>query len=140
MEVVLKSFIIKTKPRSDIINITEKVESCLEETGLKNGIVCVHNPGSTGSISTLEFEPGLVISDVPEFMERIIPYDENYSHTKTWGDHNGAGHLRSHILKTSQTFPFSNGALLLGNWEQIVFLEFDERSRNRRIDCQFIGE
>lgn len=140
MEIVLKSFNIKTKPKSDIINITEHVESCLKETGLTNGIVCVHNPGSTGSISTLEFEPGLVISDVPEFMEGIIPYDKNYGHHSTWGDHNGAGHLRSHLLKTSQTFPFSSGNLLLGNWEQIVFLEFDERSRNRRIDCQFIGE
>ena len=137
---MLKKFEIKTKPYCDVIDITTYVQERVKESGIKDGIVNVHVAGSTGAISTTEYEPGLVKHDIEEFLEQIIPYKRNYKHHNTWGDHNGAGHLRSFLLKTSQTFPFQSGRLLLGSWQQIIFIELDEKPRRRMIYCQIIGE
>ena len=139
MEIILKIISLNTRP-GYIIDITEKVRSELLETKLRDGMVCIFVAGSTAAISTIEFEPGLVKTDVPEFLEKIIPYDGDYGHHQTWGDHNGAGHLRSFLIKTSQTFPFKNKRLLLGTWEQVIFCEFDEKGRNRNITITIIGE
>ncbi len=140
MTVVLKTFNLRTKPYCDVINITQEVQSAVRDSGIKDGIVNVHVAGSTGAISTVEYEPGLVKNDIEEFFEEIIPYKKNYKHHRTWGDHNGAGHLRSFLIKTSQTFPFQKEKLILGTWQQIIFLELDEKSRSRKIYCQIIGE
>ena len=140
MTVVLENFEIKSKAYCDVINITPQVQNALESSGLKNGIVNVHVAGSTGAISTVEYEPGLVKTDIKEFLEKIIPYKKNYAHHKTWHDYNGAGHLRSFLIKTSQTFPFHNKELILGTWQNIVFVENDEKSRVRKIFVTVIGE
>jgi len=138
--VVLETFEIKTKAYCDVINITHQVQSAVERSGLKNGIVNVHIAGSTGAISTTEYEPGIVKHDIKDLLEKLIPYDKNYAHHKTWHDHNGAGHLRSFLLKTSQTFPFKNKELILGSWQNVIFVENDEHSRHRKIYCSIIGE
>jgi secondary thiamine-phosphate synthase enzyme len=140
MTVDLKTFNIRTRPFCDVIDITPQVRDAIKDTSIKNGIVNVHVGGSTGAISTTEYEPGLIKNDIEEFLEKIIPYDYNYKHHRTWGDHNGAGHLRSFLLKTSMTFPFQNQRLLLGTWQQIIFIECDEKSRNREIFLTIIGE
>ncbi|MBA7606638.1 hypothetical protein ES703_13788 [subsurface metagenome] len=140
MTVVLETFEIKTKAYCDVINITPQVQSAVERSGLKDGIVNVHIAGSTGAISTTEYEPGIVKHDIKDLLEKLIPYDKNYAHHKTWHDHNGAGHLRSFLLKTSQTFPFKNKELILGNWQNVIFVENDEKSRHRKIYCSIIGE
>ena len=140
MTVVLEKFDLKTKAYCDVINITSQVQNAIEKTGLKDGIVNVHVAGSTGAISTVEYEPGLVEHDIEEFLEKIIPYKKDYAHHKTWHDYNGAGHLRSFLLKTSQTFPFHKGKMILGTWQQIIFVESDERSRIRKIYVSVIGE
>ncbi len=140
MTVVLETFELKTKPYCDVIDITQNVQKAVSKSGIKDGIVNVHIGGSTSGISTTEYEPGLVKNDIEEFLESIIPYKSDYKHHRTWGDHNGAGHLRSFLIKTSQTFPFSNGTLLLGTWQQIIALELDEKPRTRVIYCQIIGE
>jgi len=140
MTVELETFDIKSKAYCDVINITSQVQNAIEKSGLKNGIVNVHVAGSTGAISTVEHEPGLVQHDIEEFLEKIIPYKKNYAHHKTWHDYNGAGHLRSFLIKTSQTFPFHNKKLILGTWQQIVFVENDEHPRKRRIFATVIGE
>jgi secondary thiamine-phosphate synthase enzyme len=140
MTVVLETFEIKTKPYCEVINITSQVQNALERSGLKNGIINVHVAGSTGAISTVEYEPGLVQTDIKEFLEKIIPYKKNYAHHKTWHDYNGAGHLRSFLIKTSQTFPFHNKNLILGSWQNIIFIENDEKSRHRKIYVTLIGE
>ncbi len=140
MTVVLETFELKTKSYCDVINISQQVQDAISNSGIKNGIVNVHVAGSTGAISTTEYEPGLVQHDIEELFETIIPYKKNYKHHNTWGDHNGAGHLRSFLIKTSQTFPFQNSKLLLGTWEQIVFIESDEKSRHREITLTIIGE
>ncbi|MHA1724265.1 MAG: secondary thiamine-phosphate synthase enzyme YjbQ [Promethearchaeota archaeon] len=140
MTVFQKTFQIKTKPYCNIVNITSQVQNIVKESAIQNGIVNVHIAGSTGAISTTEYEPGLVNNDIEELLERIIPYDRRYKHHDTWGDHNGAGHLRSFLIKTSQTFPVQGGRTLLGTWEHIIFIEFDEKSRTRTIFCTIIGE
>ncbi|MGV9141860.1 MAG: secondary thiamine-phosphate synthase enzyme YjbQ [Promethearchaeota archaeon] len=140
MTVKFKSFSIRTDPYCDVIDITDQVQKALKEINLNDGLVNVHIGGSTGAISTTESEPGLVKHDIENFLEKIIPYNKDYEHHKTWGDHNGAGHLRSFLLKTSQTFPFKNGKLQLGTWEQIIFIENDEKARNRQITVTVIGE
>jgi len=140
MPVEFHTFTIKTKAYCDVINITEQVRTVINKSKISNGIVNIHVAGSTGAISTLEYEPGLVKHDVEEFLEKIIPYDREYQHHHTWGDHNGAGHLRSFLLKTSITIPFQNKRLILGTWQQIVFIENDEKGRHREIYVTIIGE
>ncbi len=140
MTVILETFDLKTKAYCDVINITSQVQDVIRKSGLNDGIVNVHVAGSTGAISTVEYEPGLVQHDIEEFLEKIIPYKKDYAHHKTWNDYNGAGHLRSFLLKTSQTFPFHNKKLILGTWQQVIFLESDEKARHRTIYCQVIGE
>lgn len=140
MTVKLETFDLKTKAYCDVINITSQVQNAIEKSGLKNGIVNVHVAGSTGAISTVEYEPGLVEHDIEEFLEKIIPYKKDYAHHKTWHDYNGAGHLRSFLLKTSQTFPFNNNKLILGTWQNIIFIECDEKKRARKFFLMMIGE
>ncbi len=140
MTVVLETFEIKTKAYCDVVNITPQVQSAVERSGLKDGIINVHIAGSTGAISTTEYEPGIVKHDIKDLLEKLIPYDKNYAHHKTWHDHNGAGHLRSFLLKTSQTFPFKNEELILGSWQNVIFVENDEKPRHREIYCSIIGE
>ena len=139
MTVVTHTFELITKP-NDIINITDQVRNQLRHSEILNGIVCIFMPGSTGGISVLEFEPGLVSHDVPALMQKIMPEGPDYAHHQTWGDHNGHSHLRSFMVPPSFTVPIISGKLLLGTWQQLVFCEFDEKSRTRTIYCQFIGE
>jgi len=140
LTVEIKTFSISTKPYCDIINITDQVQQLIKESNIKNGIVNIHVAGSTGGISTTEYEPGLVKTDIENFLEKIIPYDKDYAHHNTWGDHNGAGHLRSFLIGSSETFPVQNGKAILGTWQQIIYLEFDEKRRNRTIYCTIMGE
>ena len=140
MTVLLETFEIKTKAYYEAKDITPQVQNALERSGLKNGIVNVHVAGSTGAISTVEYEPGLVQHDIEDFLEKIIPYKENYAHHKTWHDYNGAGHLRSFLIKNSQTFPFHDKKLILGSWQNIIFIENDEKPRHRTIYVTLIGE
>lgn len=140
MTVVFKTFELKSKAYCDVIDITTQIQHLIKNSTVRNGLINIHLAGSTGAISTTEYEPGLVKNDIEEFLEKIIPYDKNYKHHRTWGDYNGAGHLRSFLLKTSQTFPFKNQELILGTWQQIIFIECDERPRSRKIYCTIIGE
>ncbi|MBD3195479.1 MAG: YjbQ family protein [Candidatus Lokiarchaeota archaeon] len=140
MTVDIRSFTLRADPYCDVINITDEVQSQIKKSEIKNGLVNVHVSGSTGAISTTEYEPGLVKTDIETFLEKIIPYKEDYAHHKTWGDHNGAGHLRSFLLGTSETFPVQNGKAILGTWQQIIYIENDEKSRTRTIYCTIIGE
>jgi secondary thiamine-phosphate synthase enzyme len=140
MTVDFQTFGIKTRAYTDVINITNEVQNSIKKSGIENGIVNVHIAGSTGAISTTEYEPGLVDHDIKDILETLIPYKKNYAHHKTWHDYNGAGHLRSFLIKTSQTFPFKNQKLILGTWQQIIFIECDEKPRSRTIHCTIIGE
>ncbi len=131
-------FSIRTTP-DQIYDITGEVSKCLKQSAIENGICLVFCPGSTGAVSCLEFEPGLVKTDVKELLQKLIPEGPDYAHHRTWGDHNGHSHLRSFMIKPSFSFPFNNKKPLLGTWQQIVFMELDEKGRNRQLICQIVG-
>jgi len=134
----LKQFSIKTEV-DQIIDITKFVQKAADESSINDGTVTIFLPGSTGGITTLEYEPGLVKKDVPAILQKLIPEGPDYAHHQTWHDHNGHSHLRSFFIKPSFTVPIKEGKLLLGTWQQIILCEFDEKSRSRTIYCQFVG-
>lgn len=136
--VISNTFNIQTKGNSDVIDITDQVESILSRSGLANGIVTVFVVGSTAGITTIEFEPGLV-NDIKEAFERVAPRTAEYEHHLRWGDDNGHSHVRASILGPSITVPFNNRRMALGTWQQIVLVDFDTRARKREIIVQSIG-
>jgi len=137
--VVTKTISLHSKGDTDIIDITSRVAKALEDTKIGNGAVIVFVPGSTGSISTIEFEPGAV-ADLRKAFENIAPKDGKYAHNTKWGDGNGFSHVRAAMTGPGITVPVKNGSLILGTWQQIIFIDFDNRPRDREIILQFIGE
>ncbi len=130
---------VRTKGESDIIDITDDVQKIVGKSGVKEGIACIFVPGSTGAITTIEYEPGLK-KDLPIALERIAPKNEYYHYHKTWHDYNGHSHVRASIIGPSLTVPISNGRVIHGTWQQIVFIEMDVRSRERRLVVKVLGE
>jgi secondary thiamine-phosphate synthase enzyme len=124
---------------ADVIDITEKVAAEIHESGLRSGIAVVFVPGATAAVTTIEHEPGLV-ADIRAALERIAPEQNEYAHDQKWGDGNGHSHIRASLIGPSLTVPFLEGQLMLGTWQQIVFLELDNRPRKRRIIIQILGE
>ena len=139
MMVVTKSIKIKSQGETDIINITRDAQDAVQKSKVKNGVVTVFVPGATGGLTTVEYEPGLV-SDLKNMFEKIAPRKGNYDHNATWGDGNGFSHVRASLLGPSLTVPFTGGKLTLGTWQQIIFIDFDNRSRSRELVLQIIGE
>ena len=128
-----------TSGPGDIVDMTAEIQKAVSKSGLTSGTVTVFAPGSTTGITTIEYEPGL-IRDVPELMEKLVPSDRSYHHDDTWHDGNGFSHLRSAMIGSDITVPFVGGKLTLGTWQQVVFLEFDNRARNRNVILQIMGE
>ena len=123
----------KTDGHTQMHDITAEINEVLEKSGLSEGQVCVFGIGSTTGITTVEFEPGLTKTDVREMFEKFAPYAKHYAHNATWGDDNGAAHLRSFLVGTSFNAPFVDGRLLLGTWQGIYLGEHRERGGSRRI-------
>jgi secondary thiamine-phosphate synthase enzyme len=123
----------------EIADITDLVREMVEGSGMRSGLAVVFVPGATGAVTTIEHEPGLE-SDLLEALERIAPKDKEYAHNRRWGDGNGHSHIRASLIGPSLTVPFADGRLILGTWQQIVFLELDNRPRHRRIVVQMMGE
>lgn len=121
----------------DMADITGEVREFVRQSGVDEGAVLVFNIGSTGAITTIEYEPGLK-KDLPRIMEKIAPYQEDYEHHKTWGDDNGSGHVKASIIGPSLLVPFKDGELLLGRWQQIVVINFDTRRRTRKVVLQIL--
>ncbi|MFH1055861.1 MAG: secondary thiamine-phosphate synthase enzyme YjbQ [Candidatus Altiarchaeota archaeon] len=139
MTVITKELRINTKGDGGMTDITGGVQMLVTESKLKNGIAVVFCPGSTGALSTVEYEPGL-LKDVPAALERMVPKGQHYNHHGTWGDDNGPGHVKATILGPDLTIPFTNGRLTLGQWQQITFIECDTKDRERKLVVQIIGE
>jgi len=139
MMIVTKTIKLQTQGFSDILNITAQVLSILEGSSISDGLICVFCPGSTGSVTTIEYESG-VLHDLKKALERIAPSDIPYRHDERWGDGNGFAHVRAALMKPSLTIPLVSGRPTLGTWQQIVFIDFDNRKRHREIIVQIIGE
>jgi len=130
---------IKTDGEVDIIDITEEIQNSINKSKLKDGIICIFVPGSTGTLTTIEYEPGLM-KDLPQALEKIAPKGIYYNHHETWHDDNGHSHVRASLMGPSITVPFRNKKLIHGTWQQIVFVELDTSPRNREIIIQIVGE
>jgi len=130
---------LKTKGFSDFIDMTPHVLEVLKRSGIEDGLVTVFCPGSTGSVTTIEYEPG-VLRDLQKAIEKIAPSDIPYEHDKRWGDGNGFSHVRAALMKPSLSIPLIKGKLTLGTWQQIVFIDFDNRRRERNIFVHVMGE
>jgi secondary thiamine-phosphate synthase enzyme len=139
LNIITKTLFHQTRGENDIVDITNEVTQALNSTKMNNGIVTIFVPGSTGAITTIEYEPGLLL-DLPNALEKIAPRNIPYEHEKRWHDGNGHSHVRAALIGPSLTVPFVDGILTLGTWQQIVFLELDSRSRRRKIILQIMGE
>ncbi len=137
--IVTKKISLQSKGHCDIIDITPQVEQQVAEAGINNGTVTLFVTGSTAGISTIEFESGL-LSDFQSMWERTMPENIPYNHDRAWGDGNGHSHVRASLLGASLVIPFNDRRLTLGTWQQIVLVDFDNRSRSRQIILQVMGE
>lgn len=132
-------FTISTKGHYDFIDITENIRQTVEKFKISNGIACIFVSGSTAAITTMEFEEG-VKKDLINLFEAWAPENADYEHHKRWGDRNGAAHMKSALIGTDLIIPIENGQLQLGTWQQIVVIDFDEKSRERNVIVKIIKE
>lgn len=129
----------RTRGNGHVLDLTGDIRRRLQESGLQNGIVTVFTPSSTSGLTTLEFESGAV-HDLGAMFDRVVPPDIDYRHNLRWGDGNGHSHVRHALLGPSLTVPFVDGRLTLGTWQQIIFVDFDNRARSRTVLVQIMGE
>lgn len=139
MQVVTKYIQVDVKADVDIKDITDPVQEAVDSSGVTDGIVTIFAPGSTGVVTTLEYEPGL-LKDIPAAMERLAPKNIEYEHHKTWHDDNGRGHVRATIMGPSMVVPIIDGSVVHGTWQQIVFINMDTKARRREVVLQIMGK
>mgnify|MGYP001218815677 CR=1 FL=1 len=138
MEIYHSDIFFKTTSETDIIDITPQVTEVLRNSGLREGVAFLFVSGSTAALTTIEYESG-VVNDLIEIIEKIVPRDIPYQHNLRWGDGNGYSHVRASILGPSLNIPVVNRKLLIGSWQQIVLLDFDNKPRTRGVVVQIIG-
>ena len=139
MTVSTKILELSTRGNGDLVDITRAVVTAVEESALKNGIVTLFTASATSALTTIEYEPGCV-EDLQRLFDEIVDPARHYAHNARWGDGNGHSHVRAALLGASLTIPFVDGSLTLGTWQQLIFVDFDNRSRRRRLVAQIIGE
>lgn len=139
MAVVTEELYLETKGYADVVDLTPEVEKHVERGALSSGTVTVFVPGSTAGLTTIEYESG-ALHDLVEAIKRLAPEDCEYKHDLRWGDGNGFSHVRAALLGPSLTIPFVNRELLLGTWQQVVLIDFDNRARRRKVILQFVGD
>jgi secondary thiamine-phosphate synthase enzyme len=130
---------LQTQGNADMHDITSEVAQAVHESGLTDGIVTVFTSSSTSGLTTIEFESG-ALNDLKRVFDEIVPPNRDYAHNLRWGDGNGHSHVRAALLGPGLTVPFSGGRLLLGTWQQIIFIDFDVRPRRRELVVQIMGE
>jgi len=129
----------QTKGNNDILDITPDVSSALSQSGMTNGVVTIYSPSTTSAVTTIEYESGC-LSDLRRLFDEITDPARSYAHNERWGDGNGYSHVRAALLGPSLTIPFIQQRLTLGTWQQIIFIDFDIRPRQRKIIVQIMGE
>lgn len=139
MQSIINHIFLTSRGSTDIIDITQKVQECIDSGGLQNGLVTIFCPSSTSGITTIEYEPG-VLEDLKKVFNEIVPSENTYQHDEAWHDGNGYSHIRAALLKASISIPLMDGRLTLGTWQQIVFIDFDTRPRKRELIIQILGE
>ena len=133
------SITLSTRGNADIHDITEQVSNAVAESGMKDGTATVFCPSSTSAVTTIEYEDG-ALSDLRRLFDEIVPAGRDYAHDARWHDGNGHSHVRAALLGPSLTVPFVDGRLTLGTWQQVIYVDFDNRPRRRELVIQLIGE
>ncbi len=128
-----------TKGNNDIIDLTDRLRDCIGSSNVREGLVHVFAPGSTMGLTTVEYESGL-LTDLNEAFEHLAPSSKTYAHNQRWGDGNGHSHVRSSLLGSSLSVPITEGQMVLGTWQQVILVDFDNRPRQRDIVVQVLGE
>ena len=139
MAVKSSSIQVSTRGNADILDITGQVSGEVKASGLANGIVTIFCPSSTSALTTIEYEPGAV-NDFKRLFDEIVDPNRPYQHNARWGDGNGHSHVRAALLKASLTIPFVDSSLTLGTWQQIIYVDFDNRPRRRELVVQILGD
>ena len=139
MAVKLETLKLNTRREGEVLDITEKVQTIVRGGPVSNGIACLFVPGSTAALTTIEYEPGLII-DFPKMLERIAPKSGDYEHERRWHDGNGHSHVRAALIGPDLFIPIRERKLTLGAWQKIVFVELDVRPRDRSLLVNLIGE
>lgn len=137
--VITNEIRLNTKGNCDIQDITHQVTDLVGATELNDGIVTVFTPSSTSGLTTIEYESG-ALADLERLLDEIVPQERDYRHNLRWGDGNGHSHVRAALIGPSITVPFVGGRMTLGTWQQLIFVDFDNRSRSRRLVVQIVGE
>lgn len=137
--VITNELRLNTKGNCDIHDITPQVAELVGATGLNDGIVIVFSPSSTSGLTTIEYESG-ALTDLERLLDEIAPQEREYRHNLRWGDGNGHSHVRAALIGPSITVPLVGGRLTLGTWQQLIFVDFDNRSRSRRLVVQIVGD
>lgn len=139
MTVKTTSIPLSTQGNAEIRDITDQLTHAVSKSGLTAGTVTVFCPSSTSALTTIEFEGG-VLSDLRRLFDEIVPSNRAYAHNERWHDGNGHSHVRAALLGPSLTIPFVDGQLTLGTWQQVIYMDFDNRPRQRNLIVQLIGE
>lgn len=139
MTVITKIVELSTRGDADVLDITQPVAAAVRESAVRSGTVTIFSPSATSAITTIEYESGC-IEDLRRLFNEVADPTRHYAHNARWGDGNGHSHVRAALLGPSLTIPFVDGGLTLGTWQQIVFVDFDNRSRRRRLVAQIMGE
>jgi secondary thiamine-phosphate synthase enzyme len=139
MSVITAYLELATRGSADMVDITGKVARAVSESGLRDGVVTVFCPSATSALTTIEYESGC-LSDLTRLFDEIAAADRPYAHNARWGDGNGHSHVRAALLGASLAVPFVDGRLTLGTWQQIIYVDFDNRARQRRLVAQVMGE
>lgn len=129
----------RTHREGEILDITDQIQGIVESSKLKDGVAILFVPGSTGALTTIEYEPGL-LTDFPLALERLAPKEASYEHEDRWHDGNGHSHVRASMIGPDLSVPFLDRKLALGTWQQVVFLELDVRPRDRTVIVQLVGD
>lgn len=130
---------LNTQGNADIQDITDQISNAVADSGLESGTVTIFTPSATSALTTIEFESGC-ISDLRRLFDEIIDPKRQYAHNARWGDGNGHSHVRAALLGPSLVIPFVNHRLTLGTWQQVIFVDFDNRQRRRELVLQLMGE
>jgi secondary thiamine-phosphate synthase enzyme len=139
MAVKTISISLRTQGNADIQDITDQIADAVSKSGLMSGTVTIFCPSSTSALTTIEYESG-ALSDLRRLFDEIIPSDREYAHNERWHDGNGHSHVRAALLGPSLTIPFVERQLTLGTWQQVIYVDFDNRPRQRKLFAQLIGE
>ena len=130
---------LSTQGNADIRDITDQIANAISKSGLNSGTTTIVCPSATSALTTIEYEGG-ALSDLRRLFDDIIPSNREYAHNERWHDGNGHSHVRAALLGPSLTIPFVDGQLTLGTWQQVIYIDFDNRPRQRKLVIQLIGE